>query len=277
MTHRYVDLQSAACGVLCESVRIATEISQQFTVVGGWSPFLLNNGPIVHPGTKDVDLLFKHGTTPGALKDVVQAFLDHGYLTSAKHPFQLLRVIDVAGTDFVFNVDFLHSAQIALPDHLFVDHLVIDDGPLLYRYQSIVVPMSALLFEPAGMSRVNVDAMTPDGNRSVVSVPLMTELGTLLTKAESMKNPKRSRDAFDALLSVVQARDVDVLVDNIIQNCVQDRIENLGLIVTDARLRRNIEKYWPAAKSEEEWQKVEQRVTRFLDDVGVETSESESV
>jgi len=108
------------------------------------------NGTIAHPGTHDVDLLFERAATVRDLETVVNAFLSRSYISSAKHSFQLLRVARVRGRDFVFKVDFLHSGSHENALELFVDHLALDDGPLLYRYQSISVPTSTLLFEEDG-------------------------------------------------------------------------------------------------------------------------------
>jgi|SRR5581483_5010600 len=105
----YPDLLTAARGILCDAVRIATDAGKPFVVIGGWSPFILNSGTIPHPGTHDVDLLFERAASVNELGAVVNAFLSHGYISSAKHAFQLLRLARVRDRDFVFNVDFLHS------------------------------------------------------------------------------------------------------------------------------------------------------------------------
>lgn len=275
MAHSYASISDAARAVLCEATAIATGAGQPFVVVGGWSPLLLNSGAIVHPGTRDVDLLFERGTNQGALEDVLHAFLKNGYLSSAKHQFQILRVVRVADREFVFNVDFLHSAEVTNPEELFVDHLVLDDGPLLYRYQSIVVPMSSLLFEDAGRTSIGVSAVTPAGDERSVDVPLMSELGTLLTKSKSMSQAKRSRDAFDVFLAIIQARNIDDLKGQIRENCIEDRLEDLWLLVTDVRLRRNVGRYWPQATTDAEWDPMAKRIRTFLDDSGIEEPEKE--
>lgn len=244
MPYEYNSLQSATKGLLGESVKIAQGTGKDFVVIGGWSPFLLNNGNITHPGTRDVDLLFKHGATSEELKDVVKAFLSRGYLSSAKHSFQLLKPIMVSGTEFVFNIDLLHSANNENTE-MFVDHLTIDEGELLFRYQSIKVPLSTLLFEPSGRTQFTCEIMLPSGNAEQIPIPLMSELGTLLTKSESMLQPKRSRDVFDVMLAIVQARNPADLSEAIISNHVSDRLKNLETIPSDLKLRKNLEKHWP--------------------------------
>jgi hypothetical protein len=275
VSYRYPDLLTAAKGLLCDAVAVAQESGKEFVVIGGWSPYLLNSGVIPHPGTRDVDLLFERGSTVGELEEVVRAFLQHGYLTSAKHPFQLLRAVSVHDRDFVFNVDFLHSAEKFRSSELFVDHLLLEDSPLLYRYQSIVVPMSSLLFEDCGRTTTTLEHYNPDGEFISVKIPLMNELGALLTKSESMTNPKRTRDAFDVLLAIIQARNCDELLDGIVENCIGERLEKLWALVTDPRLRKNISIYWPEAENEDSWASTTTKVVDFLDDAGIEKPNGE--
>jgi hypothetical protein len=60
-------------GILCDSVRIATEAGKPLVVIGGWSPFILNKGPIAHPGTHDVYLLFERAASVRELDVVVNS------------------------------------------------------------------------------------------------------------------------------------------------------------------------------------------------------------
>ena len=270
MVHSYPDLSTAARGILCDAAGIAIEAGKPFVVIGGWSPFILNTGVIVHPGTRDVDLLFEHAATVGELKDVVSAFLRHDYVSSAKHSFQLLRTVKVRDREFVFNVDFLHSADLGNASDQFVDQLVLDDGPLMYRYQSIVVPLSALLFEEDGQLRKIVEGTLPGGDQVSVAVPLMTELGTLLTKSQSMFGVKRTRDAFDVMLAICQARDPGWLADAIRQNCIEDRLKGLWSLISDASLRGNIQRYWPSANDAAVWADATKRIAFFLEESGIE-------
>lgn len=59
----------------------------EYIIVGGWSPFLLNANPIPHPGTKDVDVLFKSGTKQGELKSLIEDFIQKEFIQSAKDTF----------------------------------------------------------------------------------------------------------------------------------------------------------------------------------------------
>ncbi len=75
----YASLSSAAKGLLGEATLIASKCGKKFAVCGGWSPFLRNADRFGHPGTRDVDLLFSDGADKENLKEVVSAFLQHGY------------------------------------------------------------------------------------------------------------------------------------------------------------------------------------------------------
>jgi hypothetical protein len=111
----YPDKLTACQGILGESVEIVRSMGLPFAVVGGWSPFYLNNPTGLHPGSKDVDLLFSEAVEVKGLAKVVEHFLGRGYLPSAKHDFQLLRIVGGGKGQFVFNVDFLHPKESTVP------------------------------------------------------------------------------------------------------------------------------------------------------------------
>jgi hypothetical protein len=194
--------------LLTETVRAARKTGLTFAVIGGWSPLLLNSSPIQHPGTRDVDLLFERGTEPGALKELIEELRGQQYFLSAKHPFQLLRLLDIAGTTLAFNVDLLHpleGKQVAgdlFEDHLEIDVRITERFGHLVQARSVATPLSRFIFD-GHVEDVLVDA---------VSVPLMNELGLLVTKSESVKSSKRTRDALDIFFAVVQARNFAKLV-----------------------------------------------------------------
>src|SRR5688572_28917293 len=99
----YPSVSEALRALLVDSVKTAHTSGLAFAVVGGWSPLLLNSHPIGHPGTRDVDLLFHQGTTVGGLQSVLRRFLESVYIPSAKHPFQLIRLLTVDGERLAFN------------------------------------------------------------------------------------------------------------------------------------------------------------------------------
>lgn len=208
--------EDGARWLLADAVRIAQKSELKFAVIGGWSPVLLNRGPIEHPGTRDVDMLFERGTEQGALAALVKTFRTEGYYLSAKHDFQLLRVINVNGNPFVFNVDILHPDERLKipPEALFIDHLEVDAEVnrrfnKFIKARSIGTPISTFLFN----GHIEKFQLTPKygENFSAVEVPLIDEVGLLVTKSESVRSPKRKRDALDIFFAVVQARDFELL------------------------------------------------------------------
>lgn len=54
----YTDIQTGAFGLLYDTTKLLNELGVKYIIIGGWTPFLLNSKPILHPGTKDVDVLF---------------------------------------------------------------------------------------------------------------------------------------------------------------------------------------------------------------------------
>jgi hypothetical protein len=204
----YPDILTAAQGLLAESVGIVKPLGLSFVIVGGWSPFLCNGHPIRHPGTRDVDILFLDGREPYCLEEVVQRFLDGGYLLSAKHHFQLLRELQVNGKPLIFNVDLLHPMETAEKPELYTDQLNLPVRISRFedefvRMKSIALPIAGELF-PLHQRPFSVDCTLPTGLEHRIDVPLMDEVGTIVTKAGSVDSKKRTRDAFDIFLAMTQ-------------------------------------------------------------------------
>lgn len=212
-------MDGAVHGLLGEVVAILEQVEEPYVVIGGWSPVLLALGVVKHPGTRDVDVLFNGGDAPLQLKHVFQRFLDRGYLPSAKHPFQLIRVLNVKGRAMAFNVDLLHPRHgdaDGPPDELFVDQLdlglpVSEFLKDTYFLKSIVTPDIGFIFEDRRWVRAPFESTLPDGSDGSGEVPVIDELGLIISKAKSVTNTKRERDAFDIAIAVSQARDVDAL------------------------------------------------------------------
>jgi hypothetical protein len=207
----FESLEQARAALLCDAVKLASSSGEQFAVVGGWSPFLLNSAPIKHPGTADVDLLFAEAVTAGRLKRAYELFLDAGYHPSAKHPFQLILIMRVGTEELAFNIDILHPHE---KEHrgLFADHieLPVPLSPFVkqnLKMKSIGVPASRFIFMYHRITAVPVKGIMPSGNGVETSVPVIDEAGLIITKSYSFRNPKRNRDLFDIYLAVKQCRD----------------------------------------------------------------------
>jgi hypothetical protein len=209
-------IPEAARGLLGEACTIANKSNLRYAVCGGWSPYLRNSGKIPHPGTKDVDLLFSQATEVGALREVLRAFLEAGYLPSAKHEFQLLRLLKVDKQNFVFNVDFLHPTEPGNTAPLFVDHLDITTSTgepvfILAKGKSISLPDSQIVFEGDLAASEELNYTTAAGEPALLTLPLLDEVGLLVTKSKSCSSSKRHRDLFDIYLAIKQARDPNAL------------------------------------------------------------------
>ena len=168
-------------------------------VIGGWCPVLRNRSGIKHPGTLDVDILFRESYKSGHLQSVIKSFIDAGFMPSAKHPFQLLKSQEINGKRFIYNIDILHPNMTENSDQIgmFVDHLELD-VPLnnseekLKKMMSIVLPNSEILFR---------ESLFDEFSESGEVFKLVSFLGMFITKMDSCQKQKRERDSFDIYLA----------------------------------------------------------------------------
>jgi hypothetical protein len=216
----FPDVRSGAIALLIETVECVTGIGEPFVVVGGWSPVLLNSHRIPHPGTIDVDLLFREGATENALQGVVEALLADGFLPSAKHRFQLLKVLNVGEHRLVYHVDLLHPteriSEKPAEAELFVDHIELKIPVELLsheslRAKSIAAPHSGFIFPEKRFVEERVSVVDVDGVEYATRVPVIDEVALVVSKSLSAATPKRPRDSFDIYLAVAHARDPDAL------------------------------------------------------------------
>lgn len=210
VTRRFDALKEAQLWLLGDAVTIAGRTSS-VAVVGGWCSVFNNHrdAGLHHPGTKDVDLLFENGATPGELAETVEDLLANGYVASAKHGFQLVRILQVGDRELAFSIDLLHpsSAQMDLVGEMFSKHvdLGIDRVPGAHanqHMQSIGTPLMATVFEHDLMVSREVE---PNG----AIVRLLDDTGLVISKCGSVQNAKRQRDSFDLFLAVAQPMDDD--------------------------------------------------------------------
>ncbi len=171
-----------------------------YVVAGGWVPVLRCIAPdLHHPGTRDGDVLFNDDRE--AIRNAVECMLQNGFILSAKHEFQLLRTLRVASREFVFNVDLMHPQEASANSEMFQDILDLEirsdyDGNRP-KVKSICFPSSAIIFEQKLWSEFQVSGTSLNGIATSCTVPLMDETGFILSKAISVKQQKRPRDAFD--------------------------------------------------------------------------------
>ncbi|MBZ5659881.1 MAG: hypothetical protein LAO08_05680 [Acidobacteriia bacterium] len=152
-----------------------------------------------HPGTRDVDVLFNDDRE--TIRNAVQLFLASGFVLSAKHEFQLLKALSVGSRKFVFNIDLMHPAEAFTQPEMFQDIMDLgirsDYDEMKPKVKSICFRSSAIIFQQNLWSRVKVAATNFSGKHSECYVPLMDESALILSKADSVKQDKRARDAFD--------------------------------------------------------------------------------
>ena len=198
-------LDGAKC-LLGECCNLLNENEVEYLIVGGWSPFLFNSNGINHPGTKDVDVLFKKGFEENQLKEVIEIFLKNGFYQSAKHNFQLLREIEIKGYKFIYNMDLLHPDNQEKKSEMFVDHI---DFPVKeseitmvnYKSKTILLPKSDLFF--TDFYDIYTDSFDLlNGEAKQISFKLLDEAGIILSKLKSAFNEKRTRDAYDIFLAI---------------------------------------------------------------------------
>lgn len=216
----YRDLPSGAKGMLLETAAILNGLGVKYIVVGGWSPYLFNAQPIAHPGTQDVDILFDKGYDKNSLEHIIRELLKHDFILSAKHNFQLFKVMEIAGKKFIYNLDLLHPLETQIPDEIYVEH--IDLGvpashyyDTTFKIKSIALPSSQVLFRMGLFDQYHLEQPTASGDVKRETIPLMSELGTLITKSQSVLVPKRYRDALDIYLAIRQNRDYKSMIDQI--------------------------------------------------------------
>jgi hypothetical protein len=132
----------------------------------------------------------------------IKALMRCGFTPSGKHEFQLLLPIEVGSTNFIFNVDLMHPREQQTSPGLFADifELGVDDAydPTGKRWmKSIVFSGAAVVFNKGLWSNVNVRGTDARGSAAELEVPLLDEVALVLSKASSVRNEKRTRDAFD--------------------------------------------------------------------------------
>lgn len=215
---QFDNIQDGAYGLLYDCTNLLNSLNVKYIVVGGWSPYLLNSKPIIHPGTKDVDILFDGAYEKGKLKDVILAFLEAGFILSAKHDFQLFKEIDVRGKKFMYNMDLLHPLETLKPKEIYVDHIEFEIPADKYlsknfKIKSIALPSSQILFDNKYYKNHKLDIDQLES----IEFPLMNEVGTLLTKSQSVLVEKRYRDSLDIYLAISQNQDYENFVKKLVK------------------------------------------------------------
>lgn len=193
-------LNDGAKNLLREVVHLLSQFDDlEYIIIGGWCPLLRNNmKDIIHPGTLDVDILFKEGYQSGAIRDVIDVFFKQGFMSSAKYQFQLLKKQMIGNEAVVFDVDLLHPnmTEEKTWDTKFIDHLSLDisfDGQNNVKKMSIALPNSMLLFNMKLFDKYDLGMG--------YTFNLVDFTGMFITKMESCQKEERQRDSFDIYLA----------------------------------------------------------------------------
>lgn len=195
-------VEDGAKALLKDAAAALSEFPEsEHVVIGGWCPVIRNKSNIRHPGTLDVDILFRYSNKPGFLSPIIEKLIKSGFDPSAKHPFQLLKKQIVNGKALIYNIDLLHPRMLEDKDYvgLFVDHLELDiplnnEEGRLKKMCSVALPNSDVLFQKNMYTVENIDGQ---------SFPLVTFEGMFVTKMDSCQKQKRERDSFDIYLAFV--------------------------------------------------------------------------
>ena len=91
MAHEFETLDQAARALLIETCGLLDEKRIGYVIAGGWVPVLRGTGPdLVHPGTRDVDVLFiAYGTVARICKSAIALLAEHGVTAGLFRPITL--------------------------------------------------------------------------------------------------------------------------------------------------------------------------------------------
>lgn len=174
----------AAKYLLQESTAELLRHGVNFAVVGGWSPFLFHSARYGHPGTFDVDiLLHPDSLDDGTFDQASESLLKGGYLRAPKNMYQAHRVLQVAGEDLVYHIDFLNERD---PGNAL--ELVGGTG----RMKSIYTEAMKAVFRYEGYR----------SHKDCPGVRFPSPETFVVTKAAAAVVKKRKRDAFDIFVTV---------------------------------------------------------------------------
>ncbi len=198
----YSDLNDACKSLLLTVVGTLNKTKLRYVIAGGWVPLLIESDHpyLKHPGTRDVDVLLVDNLE--SVRLATRALFENDFRPSAKHEFQLLRNASVGKQEFVFNVDLMHPVENSEPEQMFNDIFdlgVRDDyDPRGSRFaKSIAFRSAKIVYEKNLFTNIPLLGIDLDENTYEHSIPLLSASAFILSKCESVKIKKRTRDAFD--------------------------------------------------------------------------------
>lgn len=194
-----------------------------FLVVGGWGPYFLSlNGSKKHPGTHDVDILFKSPNTID-WRNINTIMKRNGFTPSAKHAFQFWKAYPVTGSketqNFLYNVDFLHPTDSAdSTDDMYISRYEYPIKPheltkTSYHLETISIPKGKLFFDHNLYQEYDISTVCGGPK---LNVKFLDEVGIILSKAQSYKQKKRLRDAFDIATSIINGKKKKLIIKKLL-------------------------------------------------------------
>lgn len=213
------DILEGTTKLLTESIGlIGDSLLEKVIFVGGWGPYLRHQD--IHPGTKDVDIMFPMDYSPKEIEKVLENFLENSFYISAKHDFQLCRAYDIGKRKYIFNVDLLHPTEGKIQKVDFIDIMDLDvtvDGIKVKTILTINILHGDLIHSQQLVDKINFSG-------KVINV--LDGAGIVISKLSACHNKKRPRDIFDIYLSLKEPNTLEkVKYLSTISSAVNDELE----------------------------------------------------
>lgn len=224
--------------LLSESIDLLGDSIKDIVIVGGWGPYLRHSE--IHPGTKDVDILFPEEYTRHEIERILENFLDNKFFIGAKYDFQLCRAYQIGKRTYIYNVDLLHPTEGKIDKVDFIEILNLDVTKDGIRVKTLItvniqygdVIYSEILFE-------NIDF---EGK----SLNVLDGAGIVVSKINSCHKKNRQRDIYDIYLSLKEKSTLE-------------KINHLGTI--NPNLNNNFSRYADLLKNN--WEVYEDNLKSF--------------
>ncbi|KAF2514370.1 hypothetical protein EYY60_03700 [Flavobacterium zhairuonense] len=214
------DILEGTTKLLTESINlIGDSLLEKVIFVGGWGPYLRHQD--VHPGTKDVDILFPMNYSPKEIEKVIENFLQNSFYISAKHDFQLCRAYEIGERTYIFNVDLLHPTEGKVQKIDFIDIMNLDvtvDGVKVKTVLTINILHGDLIHSEQLVDKINFSG-------KIINV--LDGAGIVISKLSACHNKKRPRDIFDIYLSLKEPNTIEkVKYLSTISYSINEELEN---------------------------------------------------
>ncbi|WP_428329327.1 nucleotidyl transferase AbiEii/AbiGii toxin family protein [Mucilaginibacter sp.] len=189
--------------LLIESLSLLGHSKEDVIIVGGWGPYLRHQD--IHPGTKDVDILFPESYSKEQIQGLLEHFLDNDFFINAKHDFQLCRAYQIGNRRYIYNVDLLHPTEGKINKVDFINIMDLDitvDGIIVKPIITINILHGDVMYSEKLFEKVTFQDQTFN---------VLDGAGIVISKIDSCTNKKRPRDIFDIYLSLKEPNVIEKL------------------------------------------------------------------